>query len=131
MTTTQQEDSMKSVLVLVSGAFLGGLAVHGLHAQARPPAFLVFETEIRDREAYEPHRVTSAREIQAAGARYLALGATPVAVEGEAPKRITLSQWPNLDAIKAWHASPAMKEANEARAKYTVTRMYAIEGKAD
>jgi len=122
---------MRLLLGVVAGVFLGGLAVHNLHAQAKPPAFLVFETEIKDRDAYEPHRLTSQRELLKAGAKYLTVGATPVVLEGEAPKRITLSQWPNIDAIKAWHASPEMKAANEARAKYTTTRLYAIEGKAD
>ena len=123
--------SAKLAVALVLGAAVGGVAVHQLHAQAKPPAFLVFETEIKDRDAYEPHRVTSQRELTKAGAKYLTLGATPVVLEGEAPKRITLSQWPSIDAIKAWHASPEMKAANEARAKYTITRLYAIEGKAD
>ena len=27
------------------------MAVHQLHAQAKPPAFLVFETEVKDRDA--------------------------------------------------------------------------------
>lgn len=122
---------MRLLLGVVAGVCLGGLAVHGLHAQAKPPAFLVFETEIKDRDAYEPHRQTSQRELLKAGAKYLTVGATPVVLEGEAPKRITLSRWPNIDAIKAWHTSPEMKAANEARAKYTTTRLYAIEGKAD
>ena len=122
---------MRLVLALVTGVCLGGLAVHGLQAQAKPPAFVIFETEIKDRDAYEPHRQTSQREVLKAGAKYLALGATPVAIEGEAPKRITLSQWPSIDAVRAWHASPEMKAANEARAKYTNTRLYAIEGKVD
>ena len=122
---------MRLVLALVAGVCLGGLAVHGLHAQAKPPAFVIFETEIKDRDAYEPHRQTSQREVLKAGAKYLALGATPVAIEGEAPKRITLSQWPIIDAVKAWHASPEMKAANEARATYTTTRLYAVEGKVD
>jgi len=63
------------------------VAVHQLRAQAKPPAFLVFETEIKDRDAYEPHRQTSQRELQKAGAKYLTLGASPVVLEGEAPKK--------------------------------------------
>ena len=38
----------KIVLALVAGVALGAAAVHGLHAQAKPKAYLVTESEILD-----------------------------------------------------------------------------------
>ena len=69
--------SAKLAVALVLGAAVGGVAVHQLHAQAKPPAFLVFETEIKDRDAYEPHRQTSQRELLKAGCEVPDLGRNP------------------------------------------------------
>jgi hypothetical protein len=36
------------MLALLAGMGLGAIAVRGLHAQASPPAFLIFDAEIKD-----------------------------------------------------------------------------------
>ena len=121
--------ALKLPLAIITSAVVSGAIVQAINAQAKPPAYLIFETEIKDSAAYEPHRQTSAREIQAQGGKYLVLGGQPEKLEGDAPRRVTISQWLSMDDIKKWHTSPSMKEANEARAKYTSTRLYAVEAK--
>jgi heme-degrading monooxygenase HmoA len=44
--------------------------------------------------------------------------------------RVSVSQWPNKEAIKQWFNSDAMKPVREAQEKYTVTRLYLVEGRA-
>ena len=43
----------KIVLALVAGVALGAAAVQGLHAQAKPKAYLVTESEILDQAALD------------------------------------------------------------------------------
>src|SRR5260370_39790639 len=79
----------KIVLALVAGVALGAAAVQGLHAQAKPKAYLVTESEIVDQAALDSYvpGVTSA--MPPAGGRFLAGAARTKAnaIVGTAPRR--------------------------------------------
>ena len=45
----------KIVLALVAGVALGAAAVQGLHAQAKPKAYLVTESEVLDQAALDSY----------------------------------------------------------------------------
>jgi uncharacterized protein (DUF1330 family) len=59
-------------------------------------------------------------------------GATPemLSGSGSSSNRVSVSQWPNKEAIRQWFNSDAMKPVREAQEKYTVTRLYIVEGRA-
>jgi hypothetical protein len=40
------------VLLMIAGAALGGAAIEGLYAQAKPPVYLVTEIDVTDPDAY-------------------------------------------------------------------------------
>ena len=73
----------KFALAIVVGAALGGAAVHGLHAQGKPKAYSITETEVIDRAAqqvYTPLVQTAqkaapgnARNFQTSGGRVIEL----------------------------------------------------------
>jgi hypothetical protein len=42
----------KIAIALIAGAALGGAAVQGLHAQAKPPVYSVTEIDVTNVEAY-------------------------------------------------------------------------------
>jgi len=39
-------------LSMLAGATLGAAAIQGLHAQAKPPAYVVVEVDVTDQDAY-------------------------------------------------------------------------------
>jgi Domain of unknown function (DUF1330) len=59
-------------LSMIAGIAIGAVAVQGLHAQAKPKAYLVTESEIVDQAAFDSYvpGVTSA--MPPAGGRFLA-----------------------------------------------------------
>jgi len=120
------------ILAILAGTGLGAIAVHGLHAQASPPVYLIFDAEIKDQAAYQPFLQTAAREVQSQGGRFIVAGVTPEMLSGSSSSsnRVSVSQWPNKQAIKQWFNSDAMKPVREAQEKYTVTRLYIVEGRA-
>ena len=120
-----------AAFALLAGVGLGGLAVQGLHAQAKPPAFLIFDANVKDKAAYMPFLQTAVKEVQAQGGKFLVQGATPEVLNGDAtPNIISISQWPSKEDAVRWFNSEAMKPVKEAQAKYTVTRLSIVEGKA-
>ena len=118
------------------GIVLGGLAVQGLHAQAKPPVYLINEIDVTDPEKYGAEFTPKAQAtVRASGAKFLVIGGTagagakPIhAVEGTPPKRMTIQVWESVEALKKWYDSPEYQEALKIGHKYATFRRYAVEG---
>src|SRR5687767_5589967 len=118
------------------GIVLGGFAVQGLHAQAKPPVYLINEIDVTDPEKYGAEFTPKAQAtVRASGAKFLVIGGTagagakPIhAVEGTPPKRMTIQVWESVEAMKKWYESPEYQEALKIGHKYATFRRYAVEG---
>ena len=76
----------KLALAMIVGAGLGGAAMQGLHAQAKPPVYYIGENDVRNAEGYaKEYLPLVAASIKAYGGRYVAAG-TPVGIHGEPPQ---------------------------------------------
>jgi hypothetical protein len=56
------------MLSMIAGAALGGAAIQGLHAQAKPPVYLVTEIDVTNPDAYaknSPQRLRRPSKRQA------------------------------------------------------------------
>jgi hypothetical protein len=60
----------KIVLALVAGVALGAAAVQGLHAQAKPKAYLVTESEVLDQAALDSYMPGVTGALPAGGGRF-------------------------------------------------------------
>lgn len=123
-------------LSMIAGVALGGAAIQGLHAQAKPPIYLITEIDVTDAENYGKEFAPKAQAtIKAAGAHFIVIGGTggagakPVnAIDGTAPKRITIQVWDSMDKLKAWYSGADYQAALKIGQKYATFRRYAIEG---
>src|SRR6516162_7322006 len=59
------------VLSMIAGVALGAAAIQGLHAQAKPKAYLVTESEILDSAALASYGPALASALQAAGGHWV------------------------------------------------------------
>lgn len=119
-------------VVLVSvmaGVALGAAGVQALHAQAKPPAFVVGEIDVKNAELLDKEYVPSAsKAVRDGGGKYLAVGGKSVSFYGEPPKRIAIMAFDNLEKAKAAFNSAAYKQAKAVGDKYATFRIYAVEG---
>lgn len=128
-------------LSMLAGAALGVAAIQGLHAQAKPPVYLVAEIDVTNPEAYAKEYAPKVRNIiKAAGGRFLAIGGAPLVIEGappatkvtafegKPPKRLVIQVWDSMEQIQAYRASPEFKEARKIGHKYAKFRSFAVEG---
>lgn len=121
---------------LLAGAIIGGAAVTGLYAQAKPPVFLITEIDVSNPEAYGKEFAPKAQAtIKAAGAKFVLIGGTggasakPItSLDGTPPKRVTVQQWESMDALNAWYNSKDYQDALAIGKKYATFRRYAVEG---
>jgi len=117
-------------LAVVTGFGLGAAAVQGLHAQAKPPAFVVSEIDVTNQDAFIKEFSPIAQKALAdAGAKTVARGGKVAALYGTAPKgRIVINRFDSLDQAVAAFTSPAYKDARLIGDKYATFRIFAVEG---
>jgi uncharacterized protein (DUF1330 family) len=117
-------------LSLLTGVAIGGAAIQGLHAQAKPPVYVIAQIDVSNPDAYAKEYVPKAIAInKAAGVRYLALGGKVTTLEGTPPKsRVVIQVWNSLEQIQAARNSAAFKEARKIGEKYATFSSFAVEG---
>ena len=120
--------NFKIALAIIVGAAFGGVAVQGLHAQAKPKAYIVTESEILDAAATAAYSPVNQAAQKAAGGRSFRTTGKIVANVGSAPQRVGISEWDNLEQAQAWLNSAARKDIEPQRAKaIKIIRQYAVE----
>jgi uncharacterized protein (DUF1330 family) len=120
--------NFKVAIALVAGTAIGGVAVQGLHAQGTPKAYVVTEIEIINQEAQNAYPPKVGEVIKSTGGAYLARGGKIVALEGDAPKRVTIVAYDSLEKAQASRNSPAWTALNADRAKAIKAKSYVTEG---
>ena len=124
----------KIVLAVVAGAALGAAAVQGLHAQVKPKAYLVTESEVIDAAALAAYVPQAQAAARAAGGRpgIVPAGGKIVALLGEPPKRLGVSEWESLEKAQAYYNSAERKALTPQRGKaLKVIRQFLVEGPAN
>jgi uncharacterized protein (DUF1330 family) len=121
--------NIRMALATVVGAALGAAAVQGLHAQAKLKAYSVTEVEVLDRSALSIYTPLILAAIKAAGGRtFNTAGGKTVAFTGEAPRRVGIIEWDNLEQAQSFFRSPAFNSLASQRDKAErYIRQYAVE----
>jgi uncharacterized protein (DUF1330 family) len=118
-----------SALCVMAGIAIGGLAVQGLHAQAKAPIFTVTEIDVHNVDAYVKEYVPVVQPLlKKGGGTLLAASLKVTALIGTAPKRVAINRWDSLAAAQAVYNSPEYKAAEAVGSKYATFRRYAVEG---
>jgi uncharacterized protein (DUF1330 family) len=117
-------------IAMLAGFGLGAVAVQGLHAQAKPPVYLITEIDVTNIDAYTKEYAPKAQAlIKANGGRLLAAGQKVTALEGDPPKaRVAVSAWDDMHNIQDWRNSAEFKENRKIGEKYAKFRSFTIEG---
>jgi uncharacterized protein (DUF1330 family) len=119
-----------AALSICAGFAIGAAAVQALHAQAKPPAYVVAEIDIMNPDAYDKDYVApAAKAISDGGGKYLVRGGETAAFYGEPPKaRIAVMVFESMEKARAAFNSSAYKEAKKVGDKYAKFRIFAVQG---
>jgi uncharacterized protein (DUF1330 family) len=116
-------------LALLTGLGLGGAVVQRIHAQVRPPAYVIAEIDVANEDSYTKEYVPAgSKAVLDAGAKYLARGTRTTAFKGEPPKRIVLLSFENFEKAQATFTSPAFLDAAKIGGKYAKFRIMQSKG---
>jgi uncharacterized protein (DUF1330 family) len=137
-TRSHLEEAMKThyslALALLAGIGIGAAAVHTLHAQAKPKAYLVTESEILDAAALAEYSPKAQANLKAAGGRGGVVPANGriIGLIGEPPKRFGVSEWESVEQLQEYYKSPPRQALNDLRAKaQKVHRQFIVEAPAN
>jgi uncharacterized protein (DUF1330 family) len=118
-----------TIAVLLTGIAIGAGAIQALHAQTKPPVYMVAINEVSNPEGYAKEYLPKAQaSIKAHGGVYVAAGpGTPIA--GNLPQgRVVVLRWESLEALKAWRNSPEYVEALKLGEKHAKYNIIAVDG---
>jgi uncharacterized protein (DUF1330 family) len=122
--------NFRTVLTLVSGVAVGGVASQALLAQTKPPAYVVVAIgKVNDVDAFKTGVVDKgAPPVQAAGDKFVVRTQSITALDGTPPQRYVIIAFDSVEKAKAWYDSAAQKPINEARIKTTDSVSFIVEG---
>jgi uncharacterized protein (DUF1330 family) len=115
---------------MLAGFGLGALAIQTLHAQAKPPVYVVTEIDVTNVDAYNKEYVPVVRPVIAkSGGKLIAVSQNPTSVEGAPQKsRVAINMFESLEKATAWREGADYKEARKIGDKYAKFRAYVVEG---
>src|SRR5262245_41556277 len=93
-------------LSMIAGAALAGAAIQGLHAQAKPAAYVITEVEIIDQAAFNEFSPKVPATMQPFGGKYLVRGGKVIPLDGDAPKRVIVRVYDHVEKAQALFLPP-------------------------
>ena len=115
-----------SVLV---GIALGAAAIQTLHAQAKPPVYMIAINEVSNQEGYTKEYVPPAQKsVKDHGGVYVAAG-PGTQVTGNLPNGpVVILRWESMEALQNWRNSPEFQAALKIGEKYAKYNIIAVDG---
>ena len=119
------------IVAFLAGVALAAVGSRILHAEPRPPAYVVAESDVMDDALYDRAYVPlAAKAIADAGGTFLVRDGRSDSLFGVPPNRIAIIRFDSLQKAEAAFSSPAYKAAKKAGDESANFRIYAIEGVA-
>jgi uncharacterized protein (DUF1330 family) len=116
-------------LSMAVGAAVGAAAIQALHAQTKPPVYMVAINEVSDQERYASEYVLLAQKsVRDHGGEYIAAGAG-TQIAGNLPRGpVVILRWESMEALERWHSSPDFQAALRVGEKYAKFNIVAVNG---
>ena len=117
---------------MLAGVGLGAVAVQGLHAQAKPPSYVVIDiAKMTDAEGFKAVTSSTAAgpaRLKELGGHYIIRSTTMTALDGAPPARFVVLAFDSKEKAQAWADAPDIKAINAIRTKTTNSSASIVEG---
>src|SRR5437868_14984101 len=92
-------------ITLLAGVAIGAAAIQGLHAQAKPPAYVVIPIlKMKDAAAFKAGVVDKAKpeDIKAGGGQYVIRSEKFTSLDGTPPARLVIIRFDSIEKAQAF-----------------------------
>lgn len=119
-------------IAVLAGVAIGVGGAHAIHAQQvkTPPGYVIAEVDVTDPDTFKKYAEKVPATVAAFDGHYLVRGGKIQAVEGEAPKRLTVIAFESAEKARAWEYSPAYEAIKPIRQNSAKSRIFIVEGVA-
>jgi uncharacterized protein (DUF1330 family) len=116
-------------LSMLVGIAVGAAAIQTLHAQAKPPVYMIAINEVSNQEGYTKEYVPPAQKsVKDHGGVYVAAG-PGTQVTGNLPNGpVVILRWDSIEALQSWRNSPEFQAALKIGEKYAQFNIIAVDG---
>ena len=122
----------KLAVTVLAGIALGGAAIEGLHAQLKPPTYVVVAIRsITDADGYKTVTEKAPALVAASGGHLVVVTDKIISLDGPSPKRFVLISFDSSEKAQAWYNSVVMKEVTAVRMKSDDSLAFIVEGVAN
>ncbi len=119
----------KLALALLAGAAIGGAVIESVHAQMKPPTYVVIAIrKITDADGYKEILTKGPAAAAAVGATFVIRTDKITSLDGPSPARFVLLKFDTPEQAQAWHNSAAQKEVDAIRAKTSDSLAFMVPG---
>jgi uncharacterized protein (DUF1330 family) len=116
-------------LSMAVGVALGGAAIQALHAQAKPPVYMIAINEVSDQDHYAKEYVSPAQKsVKDYGGEYVAAGPGTKIAGNLSHGPVVILRWESMDALQRWHNSSEFQAALKIGEKYAKFNIVAVNG---
>jgi uncharacterized protein (DUF1330 family) len=116
-------------VALSAGVVMSAAGSRALHAQAKPPVYMIALNEVMNAESYGKEYLPPARDsIKAYGGTIVAAG-PGTEIEGTLPGgRVVVLRWESMEALQRWRNSPEYGPVHKTGLKYAKYNIVAVDG---
>jgi uncharacterized protein (DUF1330 family) len=116
-------------LSMLAGAALAGAAIQTLHAQAKPPVYMIAINEVSNQDGYTKEYVPPAQKsVKDHGGVYVAAGPGTQVVGNLPSGPVVILRWESMEALEGWRNSPDFQAALKVGEKYAKFNIIAVNG---
>ena len=119
-------------LTMLAGVAIGAVAVQGLHAQAKPPTYVVIDiATMTDPDGFKAVPASPAAgpaRLKELGGRYVIRSTTTTPLDGTPPSRFIVLAFDSKEKAQGWADAPDIKAITAIRSKTTNSRSFIVEG---
>ena len=114
---------------MLVGAAVGAAGSQALHAQAKPPVYMIAINEVRDPDGYAKEYVLPAQKsVKDHGGEYIAAG-PGTQLAGNLPHGpVVILRWDSMEALEGWRNSPEFQATLKLGEKYAKFNIVAVNG---
>jgi len=122
--------NFKLAITLLAGVALGGAVIQTIHAQAKPPTYVIVALrKINDAAAFKTDIVDKAPAAMAnSGGKFVIRTDKITSLDGTPPARFVVIAFESPEKAMAWHNSELQKAVDAARVKTTDSLSFMVEG---
>ena len=121
--------NLKMLLAALVGLAIGVVSTATINAQIKAvPAYLVADVQVIDQDGFQKYSSQVPTTLTPFGGHYIVRGGKTIPLEGTAPNRVVVTQFPSIEKAQALYNSAAYSAIRPIRQNAAKSRLFLVEG---